>query len=53
MNETERDEIEVDELARWLIDNCLAEEKRGYGHPDGEEVAMKLLASFEILRRDD
>ncbi len=39
-------------LAQWLIDNGCAEEKRGYGHICGEDLAEKLLEHFHITKRD-
>lgn len=36
------------ELAAWLIENGYAEEKSGYGHVSGAELAAALTAKFEI-----
>lgn len=35
-------------LAVWLIEHGYAEEKRGYGHVSGEDLAEALLAAFVI-----
>lgn len=40
--------ISVEALADWLVDNGLAENQRGYGHATGEQIAVMLLAKFDI-----
>jgi hypothetical protein len=35
-------------LSLWLIEHGYAEEKRGYGHVTGEDLAEALLAAFVI-----
>jgi hypothetical protein len=44
--------VEADALAAWLIKKGFAEERRGYGHIDGETLAEALLARFSLTTRD-
>lgn len=41
-----------DDLAKFLVENGLAEERHGYGHATGMMVAEELLLHFEIRRID-
>lgn len=45
-------DVTTEVLADWLIVNGLAEERRGYGHADGQEVAEKLLHRFAMSWRE-
>ena len=38
------------EFAEWLVENGLAEPKRGYGHATGEDIASALYASGFVVR---
>jgi hypothetical protein len=41
--------ITIEELCNWLLDNGYAEEKPGYGHVTGEELAEALLKQYTIV----
>lgn len=45
-------ETTVDELADWLMDNGYAEDRRGYGHVTGDELAEALLAKYRITVKE-
>jgi hypothetical protein len=47
-----RASINQESLAKWLVEEGLAEAERGYGHASGEEVAAKLAERFEFYDSD-
>ena len=40
--------VTKEELSSWLIRNGYAEEKPGYGHVSGDELADELLSHYTI-----
>ena len=41
------------ELAEWFVVNGLAEDRYGYGHATGEQIAEAILDVFDIRWRTD
>lgn len=41
------------DLADWLIDHGFAEERAGYGHATGVEIAEALMREFWVLPKTE